>query len=170
MSYHRRSSGFVEGRFSFGNAGSGNNGPNGPPHRDGHNGGPSQRGNGSNGDHRPSFYNHNSGYHGHNGPRERAHVTTVVPSQGNLPESKHLRGSENYGEWCFLMTALLKGVGLWGIIDASDNSPEKEGRAFLKLCMNITCVVTNSLYGITNAKGIWDKLKALYAETGLTRR
>lgn len=128
------------------------------------------RGNGNNGNGRRSGHYHTrSGPGGYN--RERSYqATTSVPSLGNLPESKHLTGPENYAQWRFLMKALLMAEGTWGVVEGSEANPEKENRAFSKICLNVGGQVPNLLYGITSAKGLWDKLATSYSESGLVLR
>lgn len=108
------------------------------------------------------------------GMRERAFAETNPSSgysnAGNLPESKHLTGPENYANWSFLMKALLMSERTWGAVTGTDRNQEANDRAYSKLCLNVSGDVANLLYGLNTAKEVWDKLHSTYSDSGLVMR
>ena len=97
-------------------------------------------------------------------------TSTTYFSLGNLPESKHLAGHENYAAWSFLMKAILIAEGTWKAVTGEDDSQDKSDRAFSKICLNVREEVHNCIYNLSTAKEIWEKLKRTYSESGLVLR
>lgn len=99
-----------------------------------------------------------------------SNASATFAPQGNLPESKHLTGTDNYAHWAFLMKALLKAEGIWNCVTGEESNTGLCSRAFSKICMNISSNVSSLVYDLTSAKDLWEKLASMYSESGLTRR
>ena len=86
-----------------------------------------------------------------------------------------LQGRENYHDWLVAMQAFLEVEDLWETIQAPQGGAlstdaKKISKARGKLVLSVDPVVYHRIRNQTSAKAVWDKLKSVYDDKGLTER
>lgn len=92
------------------------------------------------------------------------------------PGIAKLQGRVNYESWKFAVQALLDVDGLWDIVVGDERETDLAKRAALdrkakaRLVLAVDPVNFTHINSETTAKGVWDKLKSVFDDTGLSRR
>lgn len=85
-----------------------------------------------------------------------------------------LKGRENYSEWCFAAENFLVLEGMLGCIKPETGQKEipaaDDAKTRAKLILTIDPSIYVHIKGVTTSKGLWEKLKSLYDDSGFTRR
>lgn len=81
-----------------------------------------------------------------------------------------LKGRENYADWAFAVENLLVLDGLSTCISGTEQNAEQIGKAKAKLILSMDPSLFVHIKAATTAKEVWDKLKALFDDSGFTRK
>lgn len=99
--------------------------------------------------------------------------STAMSSSGNSASNVHiekLQGRENYNTWQFAMKTYLELEDLWNCVIGTETDQKKIIRARAKIILAIDPINYIHVMDATTAKGVWDKLKLAFEDSGLTRR
>lgn len=91
----------------------------------------------------------------------------------NVPTIEKLKGADDYNDWAFAMQAYLEHEGLWDCVtgDSSETTNEtKMAKAKAKLILSVERSNFSHIKNATTAKEIWENLKTIYEDSGLTRK
>lgn len=92
---------------------------------------------------------------------------------GIIINGERLRGRENYSDWSFAIQTCLELNDLWGCVlgtPAYVAGERKMTRARSKIILGIELVSYVHVRGALDAKTVWDKLRAAFEDSGLTRK
>lgn len=81
-----------------------------------------------------------------------------------------LRGSENYEDWKFAVQAYFQMKDLWASVAGTETKEEKKIQAKAELILLVEKCVYPHIRESNSAKGIWDTLEKIFADSGLVRR
>lgn len=93
---------------------------------------------------------------------------------GNVP--KYLQGRNDYESWKFAESAHLEFEGLWDSVIGEETEPDAAKKAILdkkakaRLIMLVDPINYIHIQQEKTSKGVWDKLKAAFDDTGVQRR
>lgn len=93
---------------------------------------------------------------------------------GNVP--KYLQGRNDYESWKFAVSAHLEFEGLWDSVTGEETEPDAAKKAILdkkaraRLIMLVDPINYVHIQQEKTSKGVWDKLKAAFDDTGVQRR
>lgn len=85
-------------------------------------------------------------------------------------EIEKLTGRDNYHRWTFAVEHAMKLQGFWKSVLGTETNEDKKEKATSRLVLYISSNLYVHIQGITTAQDIWDKLKTMYDDSGLTRR
>lgn len=95
----------------------------------------------------------------------------MASQQSFLPAIEKLIGRENFTKWKFSVQAYLEHEQLWACITGEERMDgEKLTKAKSKLILLIKPENCMHIQNCTTAKAIWDKLKGIFDDSGLSRR
>lgn len=95
---------------------------------------------------------------------------------GINPGIPKLKGREDYSTWKFTVQAYLDVDGLWDVVcgqEVETNAAKLaalDRKAKSRLILLVDPVNYSHIEDVATAKGIWDKLKSVFDDNGLTRR
>ncbi|XP_046472611.1 uncharacterized protein [Neodiprion pinetum] len=81
-----------------------------------------------------------------------------------------LSGRDNYNTWQFAVQTYLQHEELWECVTGEETDAKKIMKAKSKIILMIEPVNYVHIQNATTAKEVWDKLKAAFEDSGLTRR
>lgn len=81
-----------------------------------------------------------------------------------------LQGRENYEEWSYAMENFLVIEGLLKCIDGSENDSVLVAKAKAKIVLSLDTSLFVHIREASTAKEVWDRLKELYENKGVTRK
>lgn len=68
------------------------------------------------------------------------------------------------------MQAYLEHEDMWGCIEGTDNDARKVARAKSKIILCVDAMNYSHIQSTTTAKNVWDRLRAAFEDSGLTRK
>lgn len=97
-----------------------------------------------------------------------------------VPNIEKLEGAKNYTSWSFAMKNTLIVCDLWDCVNSpaeyktqvgdDDIFKRLDAKTMAKICLSLTPRVYPTVMSATTAEGMWKKLQAAYADSGLLRR
>lgn len=84
-----------------------------------------------------------------------------------------LKGRENYNSWKFQMKALLKLEDQWEVVEGTkkvEEAKEKDRKALSKICLLVDAHLIHHIEKCETSYDAWNKIQALFEDSGLTRR
>lgn len=85
-------------------------------------------------------------------------------------EIEKLAGRENYHKWKFSIEHAMKLQGFWKSVLGTETDAGVNEKAMSRLILYISPNLYVHIQGESTTKGVWDKLKKTYDDSGLTRR
>lgn len=87
-------------------------------------------------------------------------------------DTDKLKGSENYNSWAFDMHNILVWRELDKCIDdpVTETNAAKLAKARALLCLNVEKSIQSHIKSCETATEVWQKLKSLYEDKGLSRK
>lgn len=87
-----------------------------------------------------------------------------------LSSIEKLKGSENYANWSFAIRNYIELCGLENCLAGTETNAQKNSLAKTSLVFSVDPVIYVHIREAVTAKSIWDKLKSVFEDNGLTRR
>ena len=88
----------------------------------------------------------------------------------NLMEIEKLKGSTNYHSWCFAILCVIDCKGYRKCIDGSETDADKLTSCRGLIALSVETSIYPHIENSKTAKEIWEKLKELYDNKGMSRK
>ena len=88
----------------------------------------------------------------------------------NFGHLEKLLGRENYPTWKFAMKSYLEHEDLWNAVLGTDKDEKNNTKARTKIILSVDSIIFVHIQDCKTAKEVWDSLKQIFDDSGLTRR
>lgn len=96
--------------------------------------------------------------------------TGVMASSNGIPSIQKLLGRENYTTWVFAVQSYLEHEDLWDCVNGAETDAKKLLKAKAKIVLLVDPINFVHIQNAESAKDMWDKLKTVFQDSGLTRK
>lgn len=93
-----------------------------------------------------------------------------MASSNGIPSIQKLLGRENYSTWVFAVQSYLEHEDLWESVLGTETDAKKLLKAKAKIVLLVDPINFVHIQTAASAKVMWDKLKTVFEDSGLTRR